>query len=100
MHLGLYHGIVLFQVKRALDFGISPQFASSLVYGMGIGQAMGRALGGVAVDHIPLNKIAMCSITLILAAIATEVSIYLPSYIGKIILLIKYKFIGKRDFVY
>ncbi|XP_072031857.1 monocarboxylate transporter 9-like [Amphiura filiformis] len=70
-------------VKRALDFGISPEYAASLLYGMGIGQTIGRTLGGVAVDHMPFNKIAMTVVLLILGGIATDVSIFATMYIGQ-----------------
>ena len=71
------------QARRALDFGMSRSSASSLVYGFGLGQAVGRTLGGVSMDHIKMNRLAMSSLTLFLCGVATIVSIYLRSYVGK-----------------
>ena len=71
------------QVKRAAELGISGQYAASLVYAFGIAQAVGRTLGGVAVDHVPFNSIAMCTGIMIICGVAIDVSIFITSYIGK-----------------
>ena len=74
---------IVLQVKRGAEFGIAGQYAASLVYGLGIGQAIGRAIGGFAVDHVPINKIVMISCVSILCGVTIDVGIYFPSYTGK-----------------